>query len=108
MANFLHWMTPVPTRERRLAAARSKEEKSSARCTAGPSTFAQASAPSPPTSLRGPTRPMCAKVGLKSRFPHRFNKHMKSSYELAMERLSKSSPTVKLTAKQKAEIAELE
>ena len=33
---------------------------------------------------------------------------MKSAYELAMERLSKSSPTVKLTEKQKAEIAELE
>ena len=33
---------------------------------------------------------------------------MKSSYELAMERLSKSSPTIKLTAQQKKEIAELE
>jgi hypothetical protein len=33
---------------------------------------------------------------------------MKSSYELAMERLGKSSPTVKLTAAQKKEIAELE
>ena len=33
---------------------------------------------------------------------------MKSSYELAMERLGKSSPTVKLTAEQKKEIAELE
>ena len=33
---------------------------------------------------------------------------MKSAYELAMERLSKSSPTVKLTEKQKKEIAELE
>ena len=33
---------------------------------------------------------------------------MKSSYELAMERLSKSSPTIKLTAHQKKEIAELE
>jgi hypothetical protein len=33
---------------------------------------------------------------------------MKSAYELAMERLGKSSPTVKLTAKQKTEIAELE
>jgi hypothetical protein len=33
---------------------------------------------------------------------------MKSAYELAMERLNKSSPTTKLTQKQKAEIAELE
>jgi len=33
---------------------------------------------------------------------------MKSAYELAMERLNKSSPTAKLTQKQKAEIAELE
>jgi hypothetical protein len=33
---------------------------------------------------------------------------MKSAYELAMERLGKSSPTVKLTADQKKEIAELE
>jgi hypothetical protein len=33
---------------------------------------------------------------------------MKSSYELAMERLSKSAPAVKLTEKQKKDIAELE
>ena len=33
---------------------------------------------------------------------------MKSAYELAMERLSKSSPTVKLTAEQKKQIADLE
>jgi hypothetical protein len=33
---------------------------------------------------------------------------MKSSYELAMERLNKSSPTMKLTDAQKKEIAELE
>ena len=33
---------------------------------------------------------------------------MKSAYELAMERLNKTSPTVKLTAQQKKEIAELE
>ena len=33
---------------------------------------------------------------------------MKSSYELAMERLGKTSPTIKLTAEQKKEIAELE
>lgn len=33
---------------------------------------------------------------------------MKSAYELAMERLQKQSPTVKLTAAQKAEIAELD
>jgi hypothetical protein len=33
---------------------------------------------------------------------------MKSSYELAMERLNKSSPTVKLTAAQKKELAELD
>jgi len=33
---------------------------------------------------------------------------MKTSYELAMERLGKTSPTVKLTAEQKKKIAELE
>jgi hypothetical protein len=33
---------------------------------------------------------------------------MKSSYELAIERLSKSAPAVKLTEKQKKDIAELE
>ena len=33
---------------------------------------------------------------------------MKTAYELAMERLSKSLPTVKLTDGQKKEIAELE
>jgi hypothetical protein len=33
---------------------------------------------------------------------------MKSAYELAMERLGKASPTVKLTDVQKKEIAELE
>ena len=33
---------------------------------------------------------------------------MKTAYELAMERLSKGSPAVKLTPEQKKEIAELE
>jgi hypothetical protein len=33
---------------------------------------------------------------------------MKSAYELAMERLSKASPTVKLTDKHKKDIAEVE
>lgn len=33
---------------------------------------------------------------------------MKSAYELAMERLNQQSPTVKLTAAQKKQIAELE
>ena len=33
---------------------------------------------------------------------------MKSSYELAMERLNKTSPTVKLTDKQKKELAEID
>jgi hypothetical protein len=33
---------------------------------------------------------------------------MKSAYELAMERLNKTTPTVKLSAEQKKEIAELE
>lgn len=33
---------------------------------------------------------------------------MKSSYELAMERLSKSSPSVKVTDQQKKDIAEIE
>jgi len=33
---------------------------------------------------------------------------MKTAYELAMERLSKSAPAVKLTGAQKKEIAELE
>ena len=33
---------------------------------------------------------------------------MKSAYELAMERLSKSEPTVKVTAEQKKQLAELD
>jgi hypothetical protein len=33
---------------------------------------------------------------------------MKSAYELAMERLNKTSPAVKLTAEQKKELAELD
>lgn len=33
---------------------------------------------------------------------------MKSAYELAMERLNKSSPTIKLTAGQKQQLAELD
>ena len=33
---------------------------------------------------------------------------MKSAYELAMERLAKNSPTIKLTAAQKQELAELD
>jgi hypothetical protein len=33
---------------------------------------------------------------------------MKSAYELAMERLSKTAPTVKLTAAQKKDLAELD
>jgi hypothetical protein len=33
---------------------------------------------------------------------------MKSAYELAMERLNKSSPTIKLTDEQKAKLADLE
>ena len=33
---------------------------------------------------------------------------MKSAYELAMERLNKTSPSVKLTAAQKKELAELD
>ena len=33
---------------------------------------------------------------------------MKSSYELAMERLNKTSPTVKLTAETKKKLAELD
>jgi hypothetical protein len=33
---------------------------------------------------------------------------MKSSYELAMERLNKTSPVIKVTDKQKADLAELD
>ncbi|MBM3830996.1 MAG: hypothetical protein FJ406_10740, partial [Verrucomicrobia bacterium] len=33
---------------------------------------------------------------------------MKSAYELAMERLSKQAPSVKLTAEQKAKLADLD
>jgi len=33
---------------------------------------------------------------------------MKSAYELAMERLSKQSPTIKLTDRQKQELADLD
>ena len=36
------------------------------------------------------------------------NNNMKSAYELAMEKLSKASPTVTLTAEEKAELADLE
>jgi hypothetical protein len=35
-------------------------------------------------------------------------KQMKSSYELAMERLNKNAPTVKLTDTQKKQLAELD
>ncbi len=38
----------------------------------------------------------------------RYNPFMKTAYELAMERLNKSSPTTKLTAAQKKELAELD
>lgn len=34
--------------------------------------------------------------------------NMKSSYEIAMERLSKTAPTLKTTTKQKKELAELD
>lgn len=41
--------------------------------------------------------------------PHaRKRPHMKSAYELAMERLARQSPTVKLTDDQKSQIAELD
>ena len=33
---------------------------------------------------------------------------MKTAYELAMERLGKTAPTVKLTARQKQQLAELD
>lgn len=33
---------------------------------------------------------------------------MKSAYELAMERLNKTSPTIKITDKQKKELAEID
>jgi hypothetical protein len=36
------------------------------------------------------------------------NEFMKSAYELAMERLNKTAPTVKITAAQKKELAELD
>jgi molybdopterin converting factor small subunit len=36
------------------------------------------------------------------------NNPMKSAYELAMERLSKAAPTVKLTDEQKKQLAELD
>lgn len=36
------------------------------------------------------------------------DKAMKSAYELAMERLNKTSPTIKLTVAQKKELAELD
>ena len=36
------------------------------------------------------------------------NKNMKTAYELAMERLNKTAPTVKLTGAQKKELAELD
>ena len=39
---------------------------------------------------------------------HQAEQRMKTAYELAMERLNKTSPTVKLTADQKKQLAELE
>jgi hypothetical protein len=39
---------------------------------------------------------------------YRYIARMKSSYELAMERLNKTSPVTKLTAAQKAELADLD
>ena len=38
----------------------------------------------------------------------RYDDSMKSAYELAMERLSKTSPTVKLTTAQKKKMSELD
>lgn len=48
-------------------------------------------------------------MGLDRRRPREhLGSGMKSAYELAMERLSKNSPTVTLSDAQKAELAELE
>ena len=41
-------------------------------------------------------------------FNHEHDDRMKSSYELAMERLNKQGPTAKLTAAQKADLADLD
>ena len=43
-----------------------------------------------------------------STFTEQLSIEMKSAYELAMERLQKQSPATKLTAPQKAEIAEID
>ena len=48
----------------------------------------------------------CETSGVDAR--SRYISAMKSAYELAMERLNKTSPTIKLSDAQKAEIAELE
>ena len=45
---------------------------------------------------------------LASAFWFLYGSIMKSAYELAMERLNKTSPAAKLTAKQKKELAELD
>ena len=52
----------------------------------------------------------CAAVRsrLQSGREHEERGGMKSAYELAMERLEKSAPTVKLTDEQKAQIAEID
>ena len=49
-------------------------------------------------------------LGLDSEIPCKVETtdDMKTAYELAMERLSKSTPAVNLTAEQKAELADLE
>src|SRR5207249_4610132 len=54
------------------------------------------------------TKPRITNFYLPSPISHLLSPAMKSAYELAMERLNKTSPTVKLTAEQKEAIAELE
>ena len=49
-----------------------------------------------------------ASIILPQHFNHEHDDRMKSSYELAMERLNKQGPTTKLTAAQKAELADLD
>lgn len=57
----------------------------------------------------GPAEPgFRAVLGLNQTDGLRDFRQMKSAYELAMERLQKQAPTVKLSSAQKAELAELE
>src|SRR5689334_17524183 len=70
------------------------------RCTAGSSTSRRAR-PSAGTAKKRPPAFQSTSLTAKSRCKYNVFKIMKSSYELAMERLNKTAPVVKLTDRQK-------